>query len=387
MLKSKQALVEKYFRKYDFLTDIYAPTERFMGYRYVEKVHPFTLSPKSLDWYLSKGWYRMGSNIFTTHFLCFQQQLYSAIWIRIDLADFSFSKSQRKLMARNAKKFTATTAFRRFTQEKEILYSRYSSNFNGRLSPSLRDSLEDYDEFGVFTTFETNIREITSKELVAASYFDIGEQAAASILGIYEPAYEKHSLGYYTMLLEMKYCMENGIRYYYPGYVVPGYQRFDYKLRLGPAQFYDLRIDSWIDYEQFNMANGPVERQARQLNRLKDQLDQRGLASELSIYPLFEARLYHLWQAEYLNYPYLLLLNGRPTASREWLIAAYDPHTSNFRLLTAQSLEELRYLFSESYLQSFPEAGYVRCLLQQNQQLFQTAEVAEMATIIINLIR
>lgn len=350
-----------------------------MAYRYVEKLHPFSLSPESLDWYLSKGWYRMGSNIFTTHFLCFQQQLFSAIWIRVDLEDFSFSKSQRKLLSRNGKKFRNRIAFRHFSQEKEILYSRYAAGFNGRLSPSLRDSLEDYDQHTVFNTYEVAIRDIETNELVGASYFDLGDKAAASILGIYEPNLEKHSLGYYTMLLEIQYCLDNGFRYYYPGYVVPGYGRFDYKLRLGKAEFYDLQYDEWHDYASFDKNQGPVERQSKALQSLEDQLKEEGIETEVCIYPLFEARLYHLWQAEYLNYPYLLLLNGKPSAPGKWLLAVFDPHATEYRLLTAQSLEELRYLFSETYLQSFPEDGFVRCLLQQDRLLYQSTSAEEMA--------
>lgn len=350
-----------------------------MAYRYVEKVHPFTLSPASLDWYLSKGWYRMGSNIFTTHFLCFKHQLYSAIWIRVDLQDFAFSKSQRKLLRKNEKLFNLSIGYRKFTQEKEILYSRYANNFDGRLSPSLRDSLEDYDDECVFNTYEINIRSKETNELVGASYFDLGEKAASSILGIYEPTYEQYSLGYYSMLLEIKFCLENGFRYFYPGYIVPGYQRFDYKLRSGPSQYYDLQLDDWVEFDQFVPDQGPVEQQATQLTLLGKELNALGIETELAIYPLFEARLYHLWQAEYLNYPYLLLLNGRVASGKDWLVAIYDPHTSEFRLLTAHSLEELRYLFSESYLLSFPEEGYVRCLLQQNQLIYQTADVQKMA--------
>ncbi|MEL6803446.1 MAG: arginine-tRNA-protein transferase, partial [Bacteroidota bacterium] len=130
-----------------------------MAYRYVDKVYPFNLSPEALDWYLARGWYRMGANIFTTHYLCFQQQLYSAIWIRLDLRKFAFSKSQRKLMRKNAKQFNHKMGARKFTLEKELLYNRYAKNFNGRLSPSLRDNLEDYDEESIFNTYEVSIRD------------------------------------------------------------------------------------------------------------------------------------------------------------------------------------------------------------------------------------
>ena len=76
-----------------------------MLFSYADKSTPFTLSPESLDWHLGNGWYRMGSTIFTTHFLFFKNRPYSAIWIRVGLQNFRFSRSQRKLMRKNAQLF------------------------------------------------------------------------------------------------------------------------------------------------------------------------------------------------------------------------------------------------------------------------------------------
>ena len=41
---------------------------------------------------------------------------------------------------------------------------------------------------------------------------------------------KKYSLGFYTMLLEIDFGIKSGAEYYYPGYVVPNYFKFDYKL-------------------------------------------------------------------------------------------------------------------------------------------------------------
>lgn len=357
-----------------------------MAYRYVEKSHPFILSPESLDRYLARGWYRMGSNIFTTHFLCFQQQLFSAIWLRLDLKDYQFSKRQRKLMRRNAAKFTHKVNFRHFTQEKEILYSRYAADFNGRLSNSLRDNLEDYDQECIYTTYEVNIRDQKTNELVAASYFDLGNTSVASILGIYEPSYKAFSLGYYTMLLEIEYCLENGYRYYYPGYIVPGYNRFDYKLRIGDCDFYDLTTSTWKPWSSFSPDCGPVEIQRGALGDLQSSIADFGKQSELCVYPLFEARLYHIWDAEYLPYPYVLLLNGKPRPREDCFVVIYDPREKEYQLLRLLSLEEMRYLFSESYLSSFPEHGFVRSLLQMEEIIYSTTDEAAMASVIKNML-
>ena len=60
---------------------------------FAEKHYPELLLPEELDAYLARGWYRMGQSIFTTHFLCFGEQFYSAVWVRLQLNDHSFSKS------------------------------------------------------------------------------------------------------------------------------------------------------------------------------------------------------------------------------------------------------------------------------------------------------
>ncbi|MEM6772243.1 MAG: arginine-tRNA-protein transferase, partial [Bacteroidota bacterium] len=190
----------------------------------------------------------MGSNIFTTHFLFFQEQAYSAIWLRLDLKDFRFSKSQRKLLRRNAKHFAPASAPKTIDAEREALYQVYAENFDGRLSPSIADSLEDYGPETVFNTYETTVREQRTNQLVATSYFDIGQESAASILGFYHPDQADFSLGYYTMLLEIEHCLQHNIRYYYPGYVAPGYARFDYKLRLGNCEYYDRRKEAIVRY-------------------------------------------------------------------------------------------------------------------------------------------
>ena len=62
---------------------------------FAEKHYPEVLLPEDLDAYLEKGWYRMGQTIFTTHFLCFDKGFFSAIWVRLDLQNFSFNKRQR----------------------------------------------------------------------------------------------------------------------------------------------------------------------------------------------------------------------------------------------------------------------------------------------------
>ena len=86
-----------------------------------------------------------------------------------------------------------------------------------------------------------------------------GKKSAASILGAYDPDYRKNSLGFFTMLMEIQFCQQMSIPYYYPGYVVPGYSRFDYKLRIGPVSYFDLRQQEWLPYNQLREEDIPAQ--------------------------------------------------------------------------------------------------------------------------------
>jgi arginine-tRNA-protein transferase len=347
-----------------------------MLFPYVDKNTPFVLSPESLDWYLSKGWYRMGGHIFTTHFLFFQEQPFSAIWIRQDLKTHQFSKSQRKLMRKNAKLFDVASGPRIIDVEREKLYARYAANFDGHLSPTISDSLEDYKvNTGIFNTWETTIRDKISGKLVAVSYFDLGGTSTASILGIYDPLLNTFSLGYYTMLLEMKFCHERRLEYYYPGYVVPGYQRFDYKLRLRASEYFDLRSKSWIPYNLEDIShNGPVESQRRILGNLAALLHPEGpVSTGLYVYPLFEAKLYDSNTDNYLAYPYFVPL-GRDSENTLVLVV-YDPSEEVFLVLHCSLVPNTMLSFQLSHLGGSAGVNYFTDLLCVEKLLLRSSSV------------
>ena len=343
-----------------------------MPFTYVDKNAPFVLSPESLDWYLSRGWYRMGGHIFTTHFLFFQNRPFSAIWIRQHLETHSFSRSQRKLMRKNAKLFDVAYGPRKIDAEREELFTRYSANFDGRLSPTISDSLEDYgEEPGLFNTWEVTIRDKVSGKLVGVSYFDLGAGAAASILGIYDPLLSSFSLGYYTMLLEMEYCRSHGLSHYYPGYVVPGYQRFDYKLRLGGNEYFDIRSEQWISYDGEDIdRTGPTESQRLQLGELATRLHPDVPAGTgLYIYPLFEARLYDPQTDNYLAYPYFVPI-GRDSDDT-LVIVVYDPAAQEFLVFYCSLVPNALLSYRPPQPGSSAPANYFTDLLQVEKLLLR----------------
>ena len=320
---------------------------------FAEKHYPEVMTPEELDAYLAKGWYRMGQTIFTTHFLCFGRTFYSAVWIRLPLKNYQFRKSLRKLLRRNQQQFRYRIRPASLTPEKEQLYRRYKASFPGILAPSLKDSLLDGEDFNIYNTYEVAVYD--GSQLVALSFFDLGKDSAASILGIYDPAYSKYSLGFFTMLMEIDFSMQRGLDFFYPGYVVPGYPRFDYKLRIGrleDIEYYDLGHRGWQPYTRLSSSDVPLTKMEARLEALQQFLLNNNLWSQKLYYPLFEANLFGFWHAPYLDYPVFLLCSPRLQANN-YLMTVYDPREDNYQLIRCSLFDDLQFYFNEAYTDSF----------------------------------
>lgn len=331
------------------------------------------ISPTELDAYLSQGWYRMGQTVFTTHFLCFGRTFYSALWVRLALDGYRFRKSLRKIIRKNKSEFHTEVRKAALSTEKEKLYQRYRAYFSGMLAPSLKDSLLDGEDFNIFNTYEVSVYD--KGQLVALSYFDIGRESAASIIGIFHPDYKKYSLGFFTMLMELEFCLEKGLKYFYPGYVVPGYPRFDYKLRIGAVDYFDLTTDRWIPYAGLQDEDIPIQKMESRLNELQQYLHHHGLRSEKLYYPLFESNLFGFWHAPYFDFPVFLLCSPRH-GSNHFLVVVYNPAEEAYQLLHCTLFDELQFYFNESYTQSFDEKFNFIRLLVVEEVLDQHAKAA-----------
>lgn len=189
---------------------------------------PLALPGDVLDYYLSLGYYRMQQHLFTCRFLPHEGQWYAVHWLRIVLAEVTYGPKQRQLFRQNAHFTVAIRPFR-FKAEYEALYATYHRSLNFDTAPTLESLLLD----GIHpdTVFDTGIIEVRDGErLIAAGIFDSGTDSIAGIVNFYHPDYAKFSLGRYLLLLKTEHCRRHRKTYYYPGYLVYGYPKFDYKL-------------------------------------------------------------------------------------------------------------------------------------------------------------
>lgn len=180
-----------------------------------------------LDFCLSIGYFRMQQEIFTCRFVPFNDTFYAVQWLRIVLDDVNYGSTQRRLLRANDRFSVVVKPFV-LSDELESLYAHYRQSIDFDAPESVEACLLGGATANVFDTQVVEVRD--GNRLIAAGIFDNGYESIAGIMNFYHPDYRKHSLGKYLMLLKINHARLLNKAYYYPGYLVHNYPKFDYKL-------------------------------------------------------------------------------------------------------------------------------------------------------------
>ncbi len=191
---------------------------------------------KLLDRYLASGWYRMGARMFTCRYNFYANGFLTTVWTRLPLAGHAFPKRVRKLIRRNRARFTHQIHPAQATDAEEAVFIAYRATKDYDLQNTAAHYLR-HDPDVPFDTYQVSV--FDDDRLVAFSYFDRGGISLQSIAGYYDPAYASHSLGLYTMALEVEKAKAWGMTYHYAGYLVPGNEIFEYKRKVGDLEAFD----------------------------------------------------------------------------------------------------------------------------------------------------
>lgn len=334
---------------------------------------PENLTPAELDFYLEKGWFRMGQTVFTTNWLNFKDTFYSAIWLRVRLNDYIPDSTQKKLLQRNSR-FHVEVRPASVTPEKEVLYLRYKQSVPFEASMSLQALLFGNHERNIFNSFEVVVYD--GPKLIGVGFFDLGAESAMGISSIYDPEYKKYSIGKFLIYQKMQYCRQQGLSYFYPGYFVPGYPAFDYKLSIGTPQieYLELSTDRWRPLSEYSATLVPIDVMRRKLIELRQWLIKCSVDSEVLFYDYFYAnQTPELSGAELFDFPIFLTT---PSLMNSWTMITYDVRMDHFQMLksypvlTPPSPSQAPGYFSE----------YV---LKVEDVVFSTPNMKEMATALI----
>ena len=347
--------------------------------RFADRLYPENIEPEQLDVFLSNGWYRMGQTIFTTHFLFYEKQLLSAMWLRLSLEDFKFKKSLRKILKKNRADFRIEVRPFELTPEKEQIFKRYAAEFKGRLSGSLKSSLLDGLDKNVFNTSEINI--FDGDKLIAFSFFDVGKNSLTSISGVYDPDYAHRSLGLHTMLEEIQFGLDTGRTLYYPGYVVPGNIRFDYKKRIGNCDFLEFKSKAWRPIKTLQEGEIPINKMYGQLEELGNLLAAKKIDFAIKYNPYFEANIIEYWPLPYLEYPVLIQigLDARSVANKPYLVIVYNFVEEKYMALSCKLFNEFPSNYNQAWVDKLDNDSFYKNQLVIHQALYSGNSMVEMA--------
>ncbi|HRO32661.1 MAG TPA: arginyltransferase [Brevundimonas sp.] len=176
----------------------------------------------------------------------------ACVSVRLPVADFAFSRGQRKVLARNAD-LSRSLVEAEATPEQFDLLRRY---LEGRHpSGGMSDmGWADYVAMVEDTAVRTHLIEYRLPshdggpgDLVACALTDLLNDGLSMVYSFYDPALEKRSLGVFAILDHLRQAAAVRLPYVYLGYWVQGSPKMDYKARFRPMEM--LKPLGWMRVE------------------------------------------------------------------------------------------------------------------------------------------
>lgn len=199
---------------------------------------------------LTQGGFRRSQNI-AYRPAC--EQCSACVSARIPAADYSFSRSERRVLARSA-------GLRRHVVEAEATVEQFEllRRYLGARHPGggMADmAWPDYVAMVEDTAVRTHVVEYRAAgedngpgDLIACALVDQLADGLSLVYSFYDPSRGRSSLGSFVILDHVRRATRVGLPYVYLGYWVEGSLKMDYKVRFSPLEL--LRPQGWTRVER-----------------------------------------------------------------------------------------------------------------------------------------
>jgi arginine-tRNA-protein transferase len=200
--------------------------------------------PALMDRLWDAGWRHFGREFFRYSLTVSDQGTLLVIQpLRMELAAFSTSKSQRRVWRRNAD-LEIRIVPAAVDDEREEMFFRHCERFTTNIPDSLHTFIpEETPDRTPCECVSVEVR--AGGRLIAVSYLDVGETAVSSVYAMFEPDEAGRSLGTLTLLAEIEWAAARGKRWIYPGYATVQPSHYDYKKSFRPLTYFDWR-GNWL---------------------------------------------------------------------------------------------------------------------------------------------
>jgi arginine-tRNA-protein transferase len=172
----------------------------------------------------------------------------ACVSVRIGVADFEPSRSQRRVVRRNDE-LSRSEVPAEATREQFALLRTYldSRHAGGGMSDM---GLFDYVAMVEETPVETHIveyRDRSDGQLMACALTDVLRDGLSMVYSFFHPGEDARSLGTYMILDHIAAARKRNLPYVYLGYWINGSDKMDYKSRFRPLEA--LGPNGWAKLE------------------------------------------------------------------------------------------------------------------------------------------
>ncbi len=188
------------------------------------------------------GFRRSGGHIYRPH--CEGCQACQSI--RIPVADFKPSKSQRRILNKN-RDLKVLRKFPMMDREYFALYQDYidKRHADGDMYPPTPEQFNQFLVEGVLDSWFYEFRNANNR-LLAVAVTDHLNQDMSALYTFYAPDEESRSLGTFAILWQIEEAKRRGMHYLYLGYWVKSCRKMNYKTAFKPLE---LLIDGhWTHF-------------------------------------------------------------------------------------------------------------------------------------------
>lgn len=189
-----------------------------------------TMPASAYEALLGGGWRRSGDVFYRNQ--C--PGCRCCIPIRVPLAGFAPSRSQRRTVRRNADVAVQPDGP---ADDPEVfhLYGRY---VRARHDPGDPAGFDEFERFLLRSPVESRLMRYTiDGRLVGAGWVDVLPDGLSSVYFVFDPAEGRRSLGTFSIMKEIEHARDLGKQWLYLGFYVPGSSKMAYKGAFHPREF------------------------------------------------------------------------------------------------------------------------------------------------------
>lgn len=198
------------------------------------------VTPAEHDRFLADGWRHFGRQFFRYNLALYEDEIRLVIPLRIRISEFRRAQSQERIRRRNSdvEVFVGPV---NITPEILDLFDRHKQRFKQHTPESIFTFIAERPEDEPCETYQQTLR--LGNRLVAAGFFDVGERSVSAIYTAFDPDETRRSLGVFTILKEIEFAVEKGMKFYYLGYSYSGRSFYDYKKRFHGTEAFEWNGD------------------------------------------------------------------------------------------------------------------------------------------------